>query len=76
MEIDACWVVASTEGSLPESKTRGDACTFTVLSLEDSLILVLFIASVDMASVPSTLCNEGGFVYPSFSKSETSMFGV
>jgi hypothetical protein len=76
IEIDACWVVASTEGSLPESKTGGNAGTFTVLSLENSLILVLCIASVDMASAYSNLCNEDGFVYPSFSKSETSIFGV
>eukprot|EP00957_Ditylum_brightwellii_P131822 10052536-Ditylum_brightwellii.AAC.1 len=46
MEVDACWVLALTEGSMPESKTAGDACTCTVIPLEDSGV-VAFVSSSD-----------------------------
>eukprot|EP00957_Ditylum_brightwellii_P142519 10858481-Ditylum_brightwellii.AAC.1 len=59
MEVDACWVLASTEGFTLESKKA-----------------VLCVASVDGASMSSTFCNEDGFMSPSFSKVETSRFGV
>eukprot|EP00957_Ditylum_brightwellii_P104655 7975124-Ditylum_brightwellii.AAC.1 len=49
MEVDACWVIASTEGSMTDSKTAGDACTYTVLSLEDSGVIGL-ISSSDVFS--------------------------
>ena len=47
MEIDAYWVLASTEDSMPESKTADDACTCTELSLEDSGV-VAFVSSSDV----------------------------